>query len=172
MHAPIKIAYRWTAEELLRARSVNFRHSCRRPYRVLMIIGICAAPIVGIWGLIIGREPVVSLVMIAIGVYFLVARSPIKGWLARREFRSRPDNGTEIEWEIDSNGLRSSSPLGQADFSWKAIGKAVRSSEGVLLYPNDRIYHWLPRSGFTSDHDFHRFWQIVQEQVGRAFNLA
>jgi hypothetical protein len=85
-----------------------------------------------------------------------------------------------LQWQKKWGGVRKASyrrsqytsALAKSEISWQAYTKVVCTPTGVMLYPNDQIYHWLPRHGFTSDAEFERFVEIAKSKLQRHYDVA
>jgi hypothetical protein len=168
MEQPIVIRFRWTADELLRAQGYHFRHICRPVFRFALHF-IFALMILAGYGLIHtgGAATPFGVVLIFAGVYWFALRRFERRWTVRRQFRNRPDRDIELEWQIAPDKIRTMSSLGQSELSWQIFAKMVRTPAGVMLYPIDQIFHWLPRSGFASDSEFERCVDLARTKIGR-----
>ena len=56
--------------------------------------------------------------------------------------------------------------------STQSFTKILRTPSGVLLYPIDQIYCWLPRRGFTSDSEFERFIELARGKIQRYYDVV
>ena len=172
MEQPIVIHFRWTADELLRAYGYHFRHTCRPAFRFALHF-IFALMILAGYGLIRKGDAtiVLGIGLIAGGVYWFLFRRFERRWMVRRQFRKRPDRDIELEWQITADKIRAQSSLGQSEFSWQTFAKMVRTPTGIMLYPIDQMFHWLPRTGFTSDADFERCVALAKCKIERHFDV-
>jgi hypothetical protein len=48
----------------------------------------------------------------------------------------------------------------------------VRTPSGILLYPVNSIFHWLPRSGFASDAEFERCIELARSKIQMHYHVA
>lgn len=177
MEQPVVIRFRWTVDDLLQAYRYHFRHRCRPAFRfglhflfgVLLIGGILMLTTAGPKG----KAPLpVSLGFVAVGIYWFAFRSLDRRWSVRRLFNKRPDRDVELEWRVAADKIRTQSTLGQSEVEWQAFTKVLRTPDGVMLYPNDQIYHWLPRRGFASDAEFERFVLLAKSKVPAYYDVA
>lgn len=174
MHAgPIVIRFDWTADELLRAQSYHFRHICRPVFRFALHFIFALMILAGYGGIHSGGVGVpIGIAFIVTGIYWFVFRRFERRWSVRRQFRNRPDQGVELEWQMTPDKIRTRSTLGQSEFTWQAFAKMVRTPNGVLFYPTDQIFQWLPRSGFASDTDFQRCVELARAKIGRHYDVV
>ena|SRR5438034_487420 len=170
MEQPITIRYRWTADELLTASRCHSRQSGHRLFR----FGVFLAVAILLIAIFIKKDlGVVDALGIAIGIgmCWFVSRSFTR-WQLGRQFHRRPDRNQEQDWRVYPDRLVCQSGLGQSEFKWEALAKVVRSPKGYLLYPNERIFFWLPRHGFQSDVEFQRMAELSKGRVKKYANVG
>jgi hypothetical protein len=174
MEQSFTIKYRWTAEELLMAYRYHFRHTCRPVFRfglhtifaLMLVAGIAAFTKSG------DRVSAVPIAFIVAGIYWFTVRPFERRWMIRHQFAKRPDKNIELEWHVTPDQTQTRNGLGHSEFSWQAITKVVQAPTGVMLYPNDQIFHWFPRHGFASDSDFEGFIELAKTKIQRHYNVA
>lgn len=174
MEQPVTIKYRWTAEELIRAHGYHFRHSCRPVFRfglhfifaLMLLAGVFVLAKDGI------KRGLVPVAFVVVGTYWFTLRSFERRWLLRRQFAKRPDKDTEIEWQITPDKVFIKSGLGSGECEWRAFAKMVRAPDGLMFYPNEQIFHWLPRSAFASAGDFDKVIELAKSKVQRTYEVS
>jgi hypothetical protein len=119
-----------------------------------------------------GKSMVVGIGFIVAGVYWFALRPFDRRWTVRRQFAKRPDKDLELEWQVTSDRLAVRSTAHSADITWQLIGKVVQTPPGILVYPTDQIFHWLPRHGFGGDSEFERMAEIAKSRVQRFYYVA
>ncbi len=165
MDQEITISYVWTADELIRAQENHARAQCRPRYRAgikflsLMAIlsGWCYYQAQG-WS-------VLSVLLPAVGIYLLVLRKYDVRWSLRRHFRKRADRSLRIEWTLAENDLHSRTEHSESRHQWSLITKARKASNGFLLYPNEKMFYWLPLTAFASEEDQRRAEDLLRRKV-------
>ena len=177
MEQPVIIRFRWTDDDLFQAYRYHFRHICRPAFRIGLHFLFAVILIGGVLMLVssgpAGKAPLpVSLSFLFAGIYWFVVRLFERRWVIRRQFSKRPDRDIEIEWQVTADKIRTQSTLGHSEFVWQAFTKMLRTPSGVLLYPVDQIYHWLPRRGFTSDAEFDRFVELARGKIQRYYDVV
>jgi hypothetical protein len=177
MEQTVAIRFRWTADELLRAHRYHFRHTCRPMFRFGLHFLFAVVLFGGVLMLVSsgpsGKAPLpVAIGFLVTGIYWFALRSFNRRWLTRRQFSKRPDRDLEIEWQVGSEKIFARSALAQSEISWQAFTKMVRTPAGILLYPNDQMYHWLPRHGFASDAEFERFVKLAEGKIQRHYDVV
>lgn len=166
------IRFRWTADDLLRAQRYHFRHTCRPVFRLALHLLIALAIVGGYGQLQSGKSVAVGVVLLVGGIYWFAIRPFERRWMTRRQFAKRPDKDIEIEWLIAPDKLAAKSGLGHGESDWHAFTKAVRTPAGLLLYPNDQMYHWLPRHAFESNTDYDRVVELVKSRIKRFYDVG
>jgi len=164
MEEPIIIRYRWTAEELLRATRYFWRHMFSPRMRIILFCWAALLTAVSFW---VGLSPVTSWLFLVVLFYVFFVSDLTLGWSVRRRFKQRPDRDMEIEWRVTGEKLRVHSKHSDSEVAWEAFAKGVIAPDGVLLYPNNQIFHWLPREGFASDSDFDKFVTLARSKLAK-----
>lgn len=172
MEQPVNVKYRWTVTELESAYRCHNRQSSRISLLWLVHFLSGLFIVVGVYHIRTGNEPANGIFMITIGLAWSTFMIFGRRWFARRHFTRRPDRDQEIEWQIFPDRLVVHSGLGQSEFKWEALAKAVRTPNGFLLYPNDRIFHWLPRHGFDDPDDFDRLSELARVKLQKFKSLT
>lgn len=176
MDPPVAIRFRWTADDLSQANRYHFRHICRRPFRFGLHFIVALFFLFGVLMLTVpspaGQTPLpVSIGFLGVGIYWFAVRPFERRWAARRRFSRRPDRDLELEWLVDADKILVQSDLARSEASWRAFTKVVRTPHGVLLYPNDQMYHWLPRRGFADDAEFERFVDLAKGKLQKHYDV-
>ncbi len=164
--SPIKVQFRWNADELLAARRYHFRHNCRPLFRIAFHGIFALMLIAGIAGIALGEyNDVPTIVFVIVGVYWFAIRPFERRWQVRRQFRKRPDNDLMITWIITSEQLATESSQGKSEITWTTFCKVLKTPGGLLLYPTEEIFHWLPIHGFQSGADFNTVADFARMNV-------
>ena len=120
-----------------------------------------------------GKSPLpVTIGFLVLGIYWFTVRPFERRWWNRRQFSKRPDRDIDVEWQVGTDKIWARSALAQTEISWRAFTKVVRTPAGVMLYPNDKIFHWLPQHGFASDSEFERFVALAKSKIERHYDVA
>ena len=78
----------------------------------------------------------------------------------------------EIEWRIGPEGISTQSPLGQSDIAWQAFAKVVKAPDGLLFYPSEAVFLWLPLHGFANAEAFGRVGELARAKVPRLCEVS
>ena len=86
-------------------------------------------------------------------------------------YAQKPDRDMLVTYEISTERIATRSEVASTDMLWRTIIRAHRVPEGFLLYPTDRMFHWLPIHGFHDAPDVERLAQLTMaavQQYGQA----
>ena len=175
MEQPIIVKYRWSADDLLQGYRYHWRQSWRPPFRIAFSAAIYIVAILCVAaGIVAYRNGDFSVGLIIcplLGLYWLL-RPLVFRWKVRRQFAKRPDKDREIEWEIAPDKILVRSSLGHSEFCWERFTKCVQTPSGLMFYPVDQIFHFLPRRGFSSDADFEQVAELAKSKIQRFSHVA
>jgi hypothetical protein len=172
MEIPILASFRWVSGELLSAQRVHMRYSSSgRKFRRAVFITGPLAILFGIGILVTHGIHPVGLFFIIIGAALLA--SPL---FARRmtlkHYAQRPDRDMLVSWEFYPDRIISKTEASSASMEWRMISRVLRTKQGFLLYPNDRIFHWLPIHAFRQSTDIESFAQLAKSNVKHFDHVA
>src|SRR5206468_6953159 len=80
-------------------------------------------------------------------------------------YEQKPDRDMEVTWHISEDRVSSKTDLASSENSWAFFPRVLRLHEGFLLYPNDRIFHWLPLHDFRDLRDIERFADLAKSKA-------
>jgi YcxB-like protein len=165
MDTPVIASFKWTQREFLLLQQVQMRHS---PFGRKLRRGTIS---VGLLSIALGVGIIVVHGLKSAGIAFLPAGAGLLAspWFLRRanikHYTQRPDRDMVVNWEFRAEGLRSKTESSSGEFSWSMITKVLRTPQGFLLYPNDRVFHWVPIHAFQDAEAIERFSQLVKSRV-------
>lgn len=90
-------------------------------------------------------ESVVPLFFLAIGVFELLSNKIKKYFWLRRHAKSKIVDA-EVEVQVTDTGIESIGPFSSGNFQWGGIEKAVRTPEGILLWPQKGVICYFPEN--------------------------
>jgi hypothetical protein len=165
MENPLTASFKWTADELLTAQRVHMRYSpLGRKFRRAMFV---TAPISILFGVGIfvtrGFHPA--------GVAFVVFGSALllSPLLVRqttlKHYARRPDRDMVVTYEFYPERIVSTTEASSATLEWRMISRVFQTGGGFLLYPNDRIFHWVPTHAFPNASDVEAFAKLARSKV-------
>jgi hypothetical protein len=134
-----------------------------RPRRAFAVIGVfllllfAAAVVIGD-----GAIPLLALLAF-LGLQFFV----YVPWRSRRAFNQYKALSEPVSITLREDGLYFARAHGSGLLPWSQIRKWKASSDLILLYPADHIFHLVPRHFFASDLDFLNFRATLQARIGR-----
>lgn len=164
VNAPVVARYLWTADEFMLAYDAHQQHKCRRGFRVALIL-LCGV-LTGLVWLALGTSPLFFIGLgCAVGLYLTLFNRSLLRWRIRRQFAKRPDSEAETEWHFTPDSVLVATPSSRSERSWNHFSQMVDSPNGVLLYLNHKMFHWIPHHAFASDVDYTRFLQLAESQI-------
>lgn len=106
---------------------------------------------------------VTGLPLIVVGFLLLFGSRPLAMWQFRRAVRRSRSYGGEMTYTFDSQQIVNSGEGHHATFTWKKLYSATVTREGVLLYTNKNLFHWIPVSAFESPSDLTTVQSYLEE---------
>lgn len=171
MEQPITVKFRWTAEDLYQG-SLDHRRQLWRPiFRVISNILVYSVLIVVAIGTYFAYRHKEYSAALGIGLFVVLlgllwlCRFMIFHWTIQRRFRKRPDQNIEIEWEFAQDKILERSSLGNSELRWEGFVKVVRAPTGIMFYPLENMFHYLPRRGFANDAAFEQLVELTRKKV-------
>lgn len=169
MPEEILVRYRWTLAELTTASRWHLRQMPRVSGVHFVCWGLAGA--CGVLAVLAYRRSdnfyLVGWLLLG-AIYFLGLLS-FRRWLTLRRMRRNHARSTgqdaEIEWCVGENKLRIKTPHGSSEINWTAFNKAVQTTDGVLLYSQPIVFHWLPKAGFVSEAEYEQVARWVYGNV-------
>lgn len=87
------------------------------------------------------------------GTYLLLFPKLLK-FRFRKSVRKMPMYQKEITWTIDEEKVRLDVGGNTSENKLSSYFLVRITPKGILLYPQENIFYWIPRSGFASNEDF------------------
>ena len=166
----MKAEFTWSANELIEARKLHWRHIVRLPFRIAAGFVVAFSFAAGVAELIL-HDWIPGIALVIASIYFVFFRSIDKRWAARRHFRSRPDKDAIMTTIFEDDVVQTTSSVGdRGESRWSSFHKAVVGRDGVLLYHNSQIFRWFPKHAFSTPEDFSQFIELVRRKVPKQFN--
>ena len=174
MDNPIKVSYRWSADETLLLNRLHMRYSAQgrkltSSFRnggilflgigVILLCGFAMRP-QKFGALAFGLGLVGAGAGLIVGVPRLLRKAVLKA------YAKRPDKDLVTVYELSEEGLSCKSDVALSELLWRTIPKVQRFGEGFLLYVTDTQVHWLPIHGFQVPADADRFADLAKAKVG------
>jgi len=157
---PVEARYRFSADELIRGLKAHARGP-----EILKFL-----PYLG-WLMILGfffmwsKQDFMSAAPLAlIGIFFALTKTITYAGV-RRRFRTNPQKDVEISWAFSSDRISSSGEGFDQSFAWNKVFKFVEARDGFLIYPQKRIFYWIPFSGFKGEFEIECVRNLAKSQV-------
>lgn len=172
METPISASFRWTVDELLTAQRIHMKHSkmgrkIQRASRIFGPLALIAGIALGIADGLDARS-----FFFSVGGVFLIAIPLLTRQAVRKQFAKRPDRDKILTYQLDSERITSKSDASFANFEWNLVSRVLQTPEGILIYLNDQMFHWIPATAFSSRKDEAAFSKLVRAKVADFSDLA
>lgn len=151
---------------MLLAQRLHMRYSIqgRKLRRTFVFAGVVFL-ILGVAGFVRGDGLLaVSIPLFVLaGVFFAMPLFTRRAIL--KMYAQKPDRDMLVTYEISSDRIANRSEVASNEALWRTIIRACSVPEGFLLYPTDRIFHWLPAHGFQDRADIDRLSRFIESNV-------
>ncbi len=146
---------------------------CRRSLQVAMKLIACVIIVGGVIGFFhAGTDRWVCGAIALGGIWFLFLQPIEAQFWTRYRFAKRPDCNKEIEWHFDDELISVITDSSNSQFRWDVFAKCVQSSKGLLFYPNEQQYHWLPVRAFENRGDFDHVSEMARSAIKKFYYVA
>ena len=173
METPIKISYRWNADEALLLNRLHMRHSpqlrklqrsTRSGAGIFILLGFLSFCMMGVttdkW-----RAATYGCGLVLVGVVILTGPPIFMRRVALKAYAKRPDADMVVTYQISEERLLCKSDVASSDMLWGVIASVLRTADGFLLYVSGTQVHWLPTRGFQDPADADRFAELARSKV-------
>jgi len=106
-----------------------------------------------------------DLVLVPILVGILWFLTSITNLPRRTEKRLDLDN--DVEYQVFSDKIVSSSQFARSELIWQLITEVIRTRQGFLLKQLTNLFFWLPYHGFGNEQAITEFDELVRSRVKR-----
>ncbi len=170
MNEEITVAYSITTDVLMPAFKWH-HHSLVRSRKIVGVI----ASVMCVLSLLASLSPSPELPIkasFAVAPATVVLLIVLMGWLGKSHYakaiqKSR-SYGKQIIFKISADGLLVNAPDSSSQHSWSFFNRSLLTPDGVLLYPQNRWFNWLPKSAFTSEADYNRFLELIADKTNHS----
>ena len=99
------------------------------------------------------------LVLLAIGAYYLIK------WRIKQTIRKIPSLNAQVTWTFDDQKYVMQTDHASGQNAWQNVFEAVVFPEGVLIYPQKQLFHWIPREAFRDNYELLK--PIISKNVAK-----
>ena len=124
----------------------------------------------GTYSAITSDHWVSGLPLVFVGLLLLFGSRPLALWQFSRAVRRSPSYGFEMTYTFDPKQIVNSGEGHHATFTWKKLYSATITNEGILLYTNKNLFHWVPLAAFASPSDMETVRGYLQQNDVRTQN--
>ncbi|MFH1228282.1 MAG: YcxB family protein, partial [Planctomycetota bacterium] len=82
-------------------------------------------------------------------------------WLIKINIRKMPVLNKKATWLFDDKGISGKGEGFESSTAWQFIYSATISKEGLLIYPQENLFYWIPLSGFQTPEEFEAAQKII-----------
>jgi YcxB-like protein len=156
----ITARYTWNIDSLRKGFAIH-----RRTQRATKFIPLVAIAFVawGAYGSVTSGHWVSGLPLIILGLLLLFGSRPLAMWQFSRAVRRSPSFESEMTYTFDSQQIVNSGEGHHATFTWKKLYSATVTRDGILLYTNKNLFHWIPVTAFASPSDMATVQSYLQD---------
>lgn len=125
--------------------------------------------------------PLAGLVLIALGIFIVITpsgsvtfggmmafsgvycilRKWIHGIFFLDSLRKSAHFGKSYTWTITEHEIEAHGEGAMSKVAWNQFHETVATPDGLLLYIDKNVYHWIPRKGFSSERDYDEARRII-----------
>jgi hypothetical protein len=159
--------YTWNIDSLRKGFAIHRRS--QRAAKFIPLIAIAFAA----WGAyesVTSGQWVSGLPLIVLGLLLLFGSRPLAMWQFSRAVRRSPSFGSEMTYTFDPQQIVNSGEGHHATFTWKKLYSATVTRDGILLYTNKNLFHWIPVTAFASPSDMATVQSYLQDNGVRTQN--
>lgn len=163
----VSARYTWNIDALRKGFAIH-----RKTQRAAKLIPLIAIAFFG-WGAYDSYTSdrwVTGLPLIVVGLLLLFGSRPLAMWQFSRAVRRSPSFGSQMTYTFDPQQIVNSGEGHHATFTWKKLYSATVTRDGILLYTNKNLFHWIPATAFTSPSDIATIQSYLQQNDVRTRN--
>ena len=156
----------FSEKELLKGINLHFKYRLRYwPY--IYILGI-------VWLILYFTTSsseklyLESYLFLVLALFFFIIPVVVK-WTTKRSLKKLPNLNKEIFWSLTEKELSGKGEGFEFKQDWVTMYDAIITSQGLLIYPQEHMFYWLPRSAFKNS-DFEKTIVIVTGGIKKVKN--
>jgi hypothetical protein len=142
--------YTWDMDTLRKGFAAH-----RKTQRATKLVSLVAAVFLcwGAYDAIRSEHWMSGLPLLFFGSLLLFGSKPLAFWQFSRAVRRSPNFGSEMTYTFDPEQIVNFGEGHHSTFTWKKLYSATITDQGVLLYTNKNLFHWIPVTAFASPSD-------------------
>jgi hypothetical protein len=152
--------YTWDTPTLRRGFALHRRTQRATKLVLLVAVGFTCW---GAYDAVTAEHWISGVPLLIFGLLLLFGSRPIAFWQFGRAVRRSPSFGSEMTYTFDAEQIVSSGEGHHATFTWKTLYSATVADEGILLYANKNLFHWIPVTAFASPSDITTVQSYLQQ---------
>jgi hypothetical protein len=175
MEPTVTVKFRWTADEAIQAYKHHLRHVGykRQAIRVAFILVLILLPMGILFSLILRIDVwLVVLIVFGVGAYVVALCEAGRRFALRtirRRFQRRTNNELESLWHFSADDIVLIMGDANTESPWARFLKVVLTPAGMLIYPSEQLYHWVPRHAFANDAQYEQVVGFARRSARTVF---
>lgn len=109
-------------------------------------------------------------------IFIIAGFGLVYPWLLKlaikRSFRKLPDFNKEMFFAFAEDHLFIKTADGESRRSWDSLSEAIIGQDGMLIYLQPALFHWLPASAFKPPADFARAVELMTRKIKKVKNVS
>ncbi len=102
--------------------------------------------------------------LVGLGITSIFRRRIYVWKAAKNAFKGRQDL-IEIEMEVNRGGLEIKNAYGDSRSNWEAFVDCAECPDGLLIYPQQNFFYWIPQNAKVVDGDWAEFVSMVTANI-------
>lgn len=158
----MKASYTLTPESLKIGASYHYAHRSGALGLLRTCIGVFLLMIAALQ-LTDGGGPL-TIVFIILGFLNLFAKQIGLGRTVKKAFKARPKTAL-IKFNVGHSGIFLESDESCGRTKWGDFVDYVIKRDGILIYPHQKLYHWIPKSAEFTEGSWDEFTAVVKKNI-------
>ena len=89
-------------------------------------------------------------------------------WQAKYNIKKNPNFNKSIKWVFDHERLSAHGEGFSFSSDWTNINNVIFMHDGILIYPQKNLYHWISKTFFKNEDDINTLKSIIYDHVDKS----
>lgn len=121
--------------------------------------------VAGGWFLFARSDSRSGMLFLAVGCWWLGFRYFYYKHYFRRSIRKNPIHNRILLFKIADDSLKLRAEDIDVRVAWSSIYRSIATPDGILIYPQEKMFYWIPKDAFSSDEDFSKVTDVLKKQT-------
>lgn len=90
---------------------------------------------------------------------------PIDKWNTKHRFKKSPYYNDELVITLSDDGFQAKGTNNEVKLNWNAFTKAVRFSDGVMLFQGPHVFNWLPDDSAENPDTINETLVLIRKKI-------